>query len=175
MLGGEFVVENLTTRDFVVSLQIAGQPTRQVRDHPPGAKLSGFTYTPPRREVVQIAKSGAQRTHRDTTPTGTSSAISVRTDHPISSPAASQAGSQTLAVTGPPLNGALCRPTVMSIRRRDQTGLPMLNMLGRFAGQQSGERLERRERIAHRVVERIPVLAVFPIVVRDHVVEAVGI
>ena len=40
VLGGQFVVENLQTKDFVVSLNISGQIHNQVRNLPPGTKIS---------------------------------------------------------------------------------------------------------------------------------------
>ena len=40
VLGGQFVVENLQIKDFVVSLNISGQIHNQVRNLPPGTKIS---------------------------------------------------------------------------------------------------------------------------------------
>jgi hypothetical protein len=40
VLGGQFVVENLKPTPFVVSLNIAGQIHNQVRNLPPGTKIS---------------------------------------------------------------------------------------------------------------------------------------
>ena len=40
ILGGQFVVENLRPKDFVVSLNISGQIHNQVRNLPPGTKVS---------------------------------------------------------------------------------------------------------------------------------------
>ncbi len=41
VLGGAFDVSNLTVMEFVVSLHVSGQLARQVRDLPPGSKISG--------------------------------------------------------------------------------------------------------------------------------------
>lgn len=43
ILGGQFAIENITKMDFVVSMHIAGQLHGQVRDLPPGTKITGFT------------------------------------------------------------------------------------------------------------------------------------
>jgi hypothetical protein len=42
VLGGQFVVENLQPKDFVVSLNISGQIHNQVRNLPPGKKISNI-------------------------------------------------------------------------------------------------------------------------------------
>jgi hypothetical protein len=43
-LGGPLEVENITTMDFVVALNIAGQVHDQVRGlPPPGTRITGFT------------------------------------------------------------------------------------------------------------------------------------
>ncbi len=42
-LGGEMGVGNIEVIDFVVSVNILGQLHRQIRDLPPGTKISGFT------------------------------------------------------------------------------------------------------------------------------------
>ena len=41
ILGGETDLDNIMTMDFEVSLYIAGQLHRQVRDTPPGTNISG--------------------------------------------------------------------------------------------------------------------------------------
>lgn len=43
ILGGPITVANLEPSDFVVSLNIAGQIHRQVKDLPPGSTISGVT------------------------------------------------------------------------------------------------------------------------------------
>ena len=43
LFGGEFAVENITKMDFVVALNLGGQLVRQVKDLPPGTKISGLT------------------------------------------------------------------------------------------------------------------------------------
>jgi hypothetical protein len=43
ILGGQFAVENITTMSFVVSVNIAGQLLGQVRQLPPGSKITGLT------------------------------------------------------------------------------------------------------------------------------------
>jgi hypothetical protein len=42
VVGGAVHVDNLTTLDFVVAVDIAGQIHEQVRDLPPGTPISGF-------------------------------------------------------------------------------------------------------------------------------------
>ena len=46
ILGGAIAVENIEVIDFVVSLNLAGQLHQQVRDMPPGTRISGFTLAP---------------------------------------------------------------------------------------------------------------------------------
>jgi hypothetical protein len=43
VLGGPLTVENLEVADFVVALNIAGQIHEQVKDLPPGTKISGIS------------------------------------------------------------------------------------------------------------------------------------
>lgn len=43
VLGGKTDLSNVTVMDFVVSLTIAGQLHRQIKDLPPGSKITGFT------------------------------------------------------------------------------------------------------------------------------------
>lgn len=43
ILGGPLVVQNLTVMPFKVSLDIAGQIVKQVKDLPPGTKISSVT------------------------------------------------------------------------------------------------------------------------------------
>lgn len=43
ILGDQFTVDNISTADFVVALNIAGHLLRQVTELPPGTKISGFT------------------------------------------------------------------------------------------------------------------------------------
>lgn len=43
VLGGTFDVDNVEVFDFVVSLDILGQVHQQVRELPPGARITGFT------------------------------------------------------------------------------------------------------------------------------------
>ena len=43
VFGGAIVADNVTKMDFVVSLNIAGQIHRQVKDLPSGTKISGVT------------------------------------------------------------------------------------------------------------------------------------
>jgi hypothetical protein len=43
ILGGPLKVENITTMDFVVALNIAGHVHDQVRGLPPGTRITGFT------------------------------------------------------------------------------------------------------------------------------------
>jgi hypothetical protein len=45
VLGGKFVVENLQPKDFVVSLNISGQIHNQVRNLPPGTKISNIKFS----------------------------------------------------------------------------------------------------------------------------------
>ena len=47
ILGGDFSVENIQARDFVVSVHIAGQLIQQVRDLPPGTTISGVSFIEP--------------------------------------------------------------------------------------------------------------------------------
>ena len=42
-LGGATTIENLEVMSFVVCLSIQGQLHRQVKDLPPGTRISGFT------------------------------------------------------------------------------------------------------------------------------------
>jgi hypothetical protein len=42
-LGGALDVSNVEVVDFVVALNLAGQIHRQIRDLPPGTKITGFT------------------------------------------------------------------------------------------------------------------------------------
>ncbi len=42
VLGGQFVVENLLPKDFVVSLNISGQIHNRVRNLPPGTRISSI-------------------------------------------------------------------------------------------------------------------------------------
>jgi hypothetical protein len=44
ILGAGFGADNITKRDFVVALNIAGQLHGQLRSMPPGTKISGFTF-----------------------------------------------------------------------------------------------------------------------------------
>ena len=48
-LGGAVGVDNLRPTDFVVAVNIAGQIHAQIRDLPPGTRISGFTKTDPSR------------------------------------------------------------------------------------------------------------------------------
>ena len=43
ILGGPITADSIETMDFDVALTIAGQLHRQVRDLPPGTRISGFT------------------------------------------------------------------------------------------------------------------------------------
>jgi hypothetical protein len=43
VLGGEMTVENVSTIDFVVGVDIAGQIHQQMRELPPGTPVAGFT------------------------------------------------------------------------------------------------------------------------------------
>ena len=43
VLGGAFAVDNIVVADFVVSVNIAGQLHSQLKDLPPGTKISGLT------------------------------------------------------------------------------------------------------------------------------------
>jgi hypothetical protein len=43
-LGGDLTVENVEAIDFIVSLNIAGQLHEQIRNLPPGTRISGFTF-----------------------------------------------------------------------------------------------------------------------------------
>lgn len=43
VLGGQFDVDNIEVTDFVVGVNLAGQLHEQVKDLPPGTKISGFT------------------------------------------------------------------------------------------------------------------------------------
>jgi hypothetical protein len=42
ILGGQLSVENLSAQDFAMTVNIAGQIHRQVRDVPPGTAITGF-------------------------------------------------------------------------------------------------------------------------------------
>ena len=44
ILGGELSVSNIQVIDFVVSINILGQLHRQVRDLPPGTRISKFRF-----------------------------------------------------------------------------------------------------------------------------------
>jgi len=44
MLGGQTGLSNVQVIDFVVSINILGQLYRQIRDLPPGTRITGFTY-----------------------------------------------------------------------------------------------------------------------------------
>lgn len=44
-LGGAFDLENIEVGDFVVTVNLAGQLHEQIRDLPPGTKISGFTIS----------------------------------------------------------------------------------------------------------------------------------
>jgi hypothetical protein len=46
ILGGAIAVENIEVFDFEVIVHITGQLHRQVRDMPPGARITGFTFAP---------------------------------------------------------------------------------------------------------------------------------
>jgi len=41
-LGGSFELQNIEVSDFVVTLSIAGQIHRQIKDLPPGTAISGI-------------------------------------------------------------------------------------------------------------------------------------
>jgi hypothetical protein len=43
VLGGEISADNVQAMDFVVAAALCGQLARQVKDLPPGAKVSGFS------------------------------------------------------------------------------------------------------------------------------------
>ncbi|MDP9441104.1 MAG: DUF1851 domain-containing protein [Actinomycetota bacterium] len=43
VLGGHFDVANVEPTDFVVAINLAGQLHEQIKDLPPGSKISGFT------------------------------------------------------------------------------------------------------------------------------------
>lgn len=43
VIGGELTPENVSALDLVVALSISGQLHRQVKDLPPGTRISGFT------------------------------------------------------------------------------------------------------------------------------------
>jgi hypothetical protein len=45
VLGDALEVDNVQTIDFVVGLNIAGQPHDQIRGMPPGTRISGFTIS----------------------------------------------------------------------------------------------------------------------------------
>jgi hypothetical protein len=42
VLGGQFVIDNMQPKDFVVSLNISGQIHNQLRNLPPGTKISNI-------------------------------------------------------------------------------------------------------------------------------------
>ncbi len=44
VLGGQIELANVEVADFVVAVNIAGQLHQQVKDLPPGSKISGFTF-----------------------------------------------------------------------------------------------------------------------------------
>lgn len=43
-VGGSLDLGNITTTDFVVSLDIAGQIHEQIKDLPPGTRITGITF-----------------------------------------------------------------------------------------------------------------------------------
>ena len=43
VLGGDVSVDNLTVADFMVTVNLAGQIPEQIKDLPPGTKISGVT------------------------------------------------------------------------------------------------------------------------------------
>jgi hypothetical protein len=47
VLGAAIAVENIEVMDFEVIVHITGQLHRQVRDMPPGSRITGFTAGPP--------------------------------------------------------------------------------------------------------------------------------
>ncbi|HET7013362.1 MAG TPA: hypothetical protein VFI65_05610 [Streptosporangiaceae bacterium] len=47
VLGAAITVENIGVMDFEVIVHIIGQLYRQVRDMPPGSRITGFTVAPP--------------------------------------------------------------------------------------------------------------------------------
>ena len=47
VLGAAIAVENIEVMDFEVIVHITGQLHRQVRDMPPGSRITGFTVAPP--------------------------------------------------------------------------------------------------------------------------------
>ncbi len=47
ILGAAIAVENIEVMDFEVIVHITGQLHRQVRDMPPGSRITGFTVAPP--------------------------------------------------------------------------------------------------------------------------------
>jgi hypothetical protein len=47
ILGAAIAVENIDVMDFEVIVHITGQLHRQVRDMPPGSRITGFTVAPP--------------------------------------------------------------------------------------------------------------------------------
>ena len=48
VIGGSFALDNLEVFDFTLALSISGQIRSQVRNMPPGTKISGFSITPPK-------------------------------------------------------------------------------------------------------------------------------
>jgi len=44
IIGGPVTVDNIETIDFALSLNILGQIHRQVREMPPGSRVTGFTF-----------------------------------------------------------------------------------------------------------------------------------
>ena len=47
VLGAAIAVENIEVMDFEVIVHITGELHRQVRDMPPGSRITGFTVAPP--------------------------------------------------------------------------------------------------------------------------------
>jgi hypothetical protein len=45
ILGGDLTIDNLTTTDFVVALNVAGQIHDQVKDLPPGTRIDSIKLT----------------------------------------------------------------------------------------------------------------------------------
>jgi hypothetical protein len=53
VLGAAIAVENIEVMDFEVIVHITGQLHRQVRDMPPGSRITGFTVAPPPSQPEQ--------------------------------------------------------------------------------------------------------------------------
>jgi hypothetical protein len=47
ILGGQFATDNLKVMDFVIALHLSGQLLQQVKEMPPGARVSGFRLEEP--------------------------------------------------------------------------------------------------------------------------------